>query len=124
MSDDFVRTVGERSLSKLYEEAVTLISKGMLRSNVLKLKLTINTLHIVLMPLSSQNEVYNKLYSLAQRRWHEAQEKEGRLPPAVPSPESYDILVNWFSELNNVIDDNHLLFTANLTYQEGRDEYD
>ncbi len=124
MSDDFIRTVGERSLSKLYEEAVTLISKGMFRNNVIRLKYVLKTLHLVLLPLSSQNEAYNKLYALVQKRWSEAQEKEARLSPATPSPVSYDVLVNWFSDLNNVIDDNHLLFTTNLTYQEGREEDD
>lgn len=124
MSDDFIRTVGERSLSKLYAEAVTLISQGMLRNNVIRLKYVLRTLHIVLLPLSSQNEPYNKLYTLVQKRWLEAQEKEARFSPATPSPLSYDVLVNWFSELNNVIDDNHLLFATNLTYQEREDEDD
>ena len=48
--DDFVRTVGERSLTKLYDEATTLISKGAGMKNVLQLKNVLTAMDLVLEP--------------------------------------------------------------------------
>ena len=48
--DDFVRTVGERSLTKLYDEATTLISKGAGMRNVIQLKNVLAAIDLVLEP--------------------------------------------------------------------------
>ena len=48
--DDFVRTVGERSLTKLYDEATTLISKGAGMRNVIQLKNVLTAMDLVLEP--------------------------------------------------------------------------
>ena len=48
--DAFVRTVGQRSQTKLYDEATTLISKGAGMRNVLQLKNVLTAMDLVLEP--------------------------------------------------------------------------
>ena len=56
--DDFTRTVGERSLTKLYDGATTLISKGPGMRNVIQLKSVLTAMDLVLEPLSRANMDY------------------------------------------------------------------
>ena len=48
--DAFVRTVGQRSQTKLYDEATTLISKGAGMRNVIQLKNVLAAIDLVLEP--------------------------------------------------------------------------
>jgi hypothetical protein len=50
--DAFVRTVGQRSQTKLYDKATTLISKGAGMRNVLQLKNVLTAMDLALEPLS------------------------------------------------------------------------
>ncbi len=116
--DDFVRTVGEKSLSKLYDEATTLISKGSNMKNVAQLKYVLKAMHLVIEPLSKDNVDYRQAYVVIRKELKEAVTKEGNKAIVDSAPLTYDVLTKWFTELNAVIDDNNLLFSSSSVFQE------
>ena len=128
--DDFVRTVGERSLAKLYDEATNLIAKGSLMKNVMQLKSVLTAMDLVLEPLSHANMDYREARRIIQKELKDALDKEGKKGIVEPAPLLYSVLTDWFRHLNYVIDDNNLLFTSSMVFQEndpdkwGRDEDD
>jgi hypothetical protein len=116
--DDFVRTVGERSLTKLYDEATTLISKGSLIRNVAQLKNVLIAMDLVLEPLSKSNTDYRATLSRIREELKDAETKEGKRSIVESAPAIYTVLTDWFRHLNYVIDDNNLLFSSSMVYQE------
>ncbi len=128
--DDFVRTVGERSLAKLYDEATNLIAKGSLMKNVMQLKSVLTAMDLVLEPLSQANMDYREARGIIEKELKDALNKEGKKGIVEPAPLLYSVLTDWFRHLNYVIDDNNLLFTSSMVFQEndpdkwGRDEDD
>jgi hypothetical protein len=116
--DDFVRTVGERSLAKLYDEATNLIAKGSLMKNVTQLKSVLTAMDLVLEPLSHANIDYRKARSAIMKELKDAQDKDGKKGIIEPAPAIYTVLTDWFRHLNYVIDDNNLLFTSSMVFQE------
>ncbi|MHB8559946.1 MAG: hypothetical protein ACYDAP_02095 [Thermoplasmataceae archaeon] len=116
--DDFVRTVGERSLTKLYDEATTLISKGSLIRNVAQLKNVLTAMDLVLEPLSKSNTDYRATLSRIREELKDAETKEGKRSIIDSAPAIYAVLTDWFRHLNYVIDDNNLLFSSSMVYQE------
>jgi hypothetical protein len=116
--DDFVRTVGERSLTKLYDEATTLISKGSLIRNVAQLKNVLIAMDLVLEPLSKSNTDYRATLSRIKEELKDAETKEGKRSIVESAPAIYTVLTDWFRHLNYVIDDNNLLFSSSMVYQE------
>ena len=116
--DDFVRTVGERSLTKLYDEATTLISKGAGMRNVLQLKNVLTAMDLVLEPLSKANMEYREAFSRIRVELKEAESREGKKAIVDAAPTIYNVLADWFRHLNYVIDDNNLLFASSIVYQE------
>jgi cyclopropane fatty-acyl-phospholipid synthase-like methyltransferase len=116
--DDFVRTVGERSLTKLYDEATTLISKGSLIRNVAQLKNVLTAMDLVLEPLSKSNTDYRATLSRIREELKDAETKEGKRSIVDSAPAIYTVLTDWFRHLNYVIDDNNLLFSSSMVYQE------
>jgi hypothetical protein len=120
--DDFVRTVGERSLTKLYDEATTLISKGTLFRNVVQLKNVLTAMDLVLEPLSRANVEYVTALSRIREKLKDAEAKEGKRAIVDSVPAIYAVLTEWFRQLNYVIDDNNLLFSSSMVYQENDPE--
>lgn len=120
--DEFVRTVGEKSLSKLYEEATTLISKGAVMRNVIQLKSVLNAMHLVLEPLSKANYEYREALNRIKKELKEAETKESKTPIVDSAPLLYSVLSDWFRHLNYVIDDNNLLFSSASVFQESNAE--
>ncbi len=118
MTDDFVRTVGEKALSKLYDEATTLISRGPGIKNVFQLKDVLTAMHLVLEPLSKANVDYVQARKRISEDLKNAMQTEGKKAIVDSSPMMYGILAGWFRELNAVIDDNNLLFASSAVYQE------
>ena len=118
MTDDFVRTVGEKALSKLYNEATTLISRGPGIKNVFQLKDVLTAMHLVLEPLSKANVDYVQARKRISEDLKNAMQTEGKKAIVDSSPMLYGILAGWFRELNAVIDDNNLLFASSAVYQE------
>ena len=116
--DDFVRTVGERSLTKLYDEPTTLISKGSGMRNVLQLKNVLTAMDLVLEPLSKANMDYRESLTRIREELKEAEAKEGKKAIVDSAPAIYYVLTDWFRHLNYVIDDNNLLFSSSMVYQE------
>lgn len=116
--DDFIRTVGERSLTKLYDEATTLISKGSGMRNVMQLKNVLTAMDLVLEPLSKANFDYRESFSRIRKELKEAEDKEGKKAIVDSAPAIYAVLTDWFRHLNYVIDDNNLLFASSMVYQE------
>lgn len=116
--DDFVRTVGERSLAKLYDEATNLIAKGSLMKNVMQLKSVLTAMDLVLEPLSHANMDYREARRIIQKELKDALDKEGKKGIVEPAPLLYSVLTDWFRHLNYVIDDNNLLFTSSMVFQE------
>ena len=116
--DDFVRTVGERSLANLYDEATTLISKGPLISNVSQLKSVLTAMDLLLEPLSKSNVEYMESVTRIRNNLREAEIKEGKRAIVHPAPAIYAVLTDWFRQLNYVIDDNNFLFSSSMVYQE------
>ena len=116
--DDFVRTVGERSLAKLYDEATNLIAKGSLMKNVMQLKSVLTAMDLVLEPLSHANMDYREARRIIQKELKDALDKEGKKGIVEPAPLLYSVLTDWFRHLNYVIDDNNLLFTSTMVFQE------
>lgn len=116
--DDSVRTVGEKSLSKLYDEATTLISKGPGIRNVMQLRNALTPMDLVLKPLSNANMDYvHAARRISEELWN-AMQTEGKKAVIDSSPILYETLTEWFSALNDVIDDNNLLFASSSVYQE------
>ena len=118
MTDDFIRTVGEKSLSKLYDEATTLISKGPSMNNVFQLKNVLTAMDLVLEPLSKANMDYIQARKRISEDLKNAMQTERKKAIVDSSPILYGILAGWFRELNAVIDDNNLLFSSSAVYQE------
>lgn len=118
MTDDFIRTVGEKSLSKLYDEATTLISKGPGMNNVFQLKNVLTAMDLVLEPLSKANMDYIQARKRISEDLKNAMQTERKKAIVDSSPILYGILAGWFRELNAVIDDNNLLFSSSAVYQE------
>ncbi len=116
--DDFIRTVGERSLTKLYDEATTLISKGSGMRNVMQLKNVLTAMDLVLEPLSKANMDYRESFSRIRKELKEAEDREGKKAIVDSAPTIYNVLTDWFRHLNYVIDDNNLLFASSMVYQE------
>jgi hypothetical protein len=116
--DDFVRTVGERSLAKLYDEATTLISKGPGMRNVAQLKSVLTAMDLVLEPLSRANMDYRESFSRILKELKDAEAREGKKAVVDSAPAIYTVLTDWFRHLNYVIDDNNLLFGSSMVYQE------
>ncbi|EQB67099.1 MAG: hypothetical protein AMDU2_EPLC00006G0656 [Thermoplasmatales archaeon E-plasma] len=116
--DDFVRTVGERSLTKLYDEATTLISKGPGMKYVSRLKSVLIAMDLVLEPLSKANVDYRESLKRVRSELKEAEIREGKMAIVDSAPGIYNALTDWFRNLNNVIDDNNLLFASSMVYQE------
>ena len=116
--DDFVRTVGERSLSKLYNEATTLIAKGSGIKNVFMLKNVLIAMDLVIEPLSTANMEYKKALSVIRKDLKDAELKEAKRAIIDSAPLMYSILCEWFRNLNYVVDDNNLLFATSSVYQE------
>ena len=142
--DDFVRTVGERSLAKLYDRVTILIAQGPKREgfSVMELKHVLTAMHLVLEPISRSNMDYTRSYRLAQeeiskallQRDSEVEQINREMDTnkkslmdanfEMRSAEKdyylilYNILLKWFSALNDVIDDNNLLFASSMVYQE------
>jgi hypothetical protein len=122
MTDDFVRTVGERSLTKLYDEATTLICKGTLFRNVAQLKNVLIAMDLVLEPLSRANADYVSSLKRIREELKEAEAREGKKAIVDSAPSIYEALTDWFRQLNYVIDDNNLLFSSSMVYQENDPE--
>jgi hypothetical protein len=120
--DDLVRTVGERSLTKLYDESTTLISKGALIRNVMQLKNVLTAMDLVLEPLSRANMDYRAAASKIREDLKKAEAKEGKRAIVDSAPAIYAVLTDWFRHLNYVIDDNNLLFSSSMVYQENDPE--
>ena len=116
--DDFVRTVGERSLTKLYDEATTLISKGPGMRNVTQLKNVLTAMYLVIEPLSKNNTDYRQGFTRIKEELKEAESREGKRAIVDSAPAIYIVLTNWFRHLNSVIDDNNLLFSSTMVYPE------
>ncbi len=116
--DDFIRTVGERSLTKLYDGATTLISKGAGMRNVIQLKNVLTAMDLVLEPLSKANMEYRESLSRIRTELKDAEAKEGKKAIIDSAPAIYYVLTDWFRHLNCVIDDNNLLFSSSMVYQE------
>ena len=116
--EDFVRTVGERSLAKLYDEATNLIAKGSLMKYVMQLKSVLTAMDLVLEPLSQANVDYRQSRAVIVKELKDAQDKEGKKGIIEPAPAIYNVLTDWFRHLNYVIDDNNLLFMSSMVYQE------
>ncbi len=120
--DDFVRTVGERSLTKLYDQATTLISQGSGLKNVLRLKNVLVTMNLVLEPLSRENEDYVESLKRIREQLKDAEAKEATKAIVDSAPAIYAVLLDWFRHLNYVVDDNNLLFLSSNVYQERADQ--
>ncbi|MCL4332046.1 MAG: hypothetical protein M1162_00805 [Candidatus Thermoplasmatota archaeon] len=116
--DDFIRTVGEKSLSKLYDEATTLIARGPGMKHVIPLKNVLTAMDLVLGPLSEANMEYVRALKLISEELRKAMPIEGKRSIVDSSSLLYGILTDWFRELNAVIDDNNLLFSSSSVYQE------
>ena len=116
--DDFVKTVGEKSLSKLYNEATTLIASGPGIKYVTQLRYVLTSMDLVLWPLSKGNTDYVQALKRLKEELQKAMHTEGRKAFMDSSTVLYTILTEWFTELNEVIDDNNLLFSSSGVYQE------
>lgn len=116
--DNFVRTVGERSLAKLYDQATNLIAKGSLMKYVMQLKSVLTAMDLVLEPLSQANMDYRDARSAIMKDLKAAGDKDGRKGIIEPVPAIYAALTDWFRHLNYVIDDNNLLFASSMVFQE------
>lgn len=122
MTDDFIRTVGEKSLSKLYDEATTLIARGAGMREVSQLRNVLKAMDLVLGPLSESNMNYVHARKRIDEEFRKAMPVESKRAIVDSSPILYGILTDWFRELNAVIDDNNLLFSSSTVYQENETE--
>ena len=116
--DDFVHTVGERSLAKLYNQATTLLAAGPSVRVTNQLQYVLTTMSLVLGPLSSANIDFQQAMKHIRNQLKEAIKKEGRKAIIENAPLTFEVLQEWFRELNMVIDDNNLLFASSSVYQE------
>lgn len=116
--EEFIRTVGERSLTKLYDQATTLLALGQSMRNVTRLRNVLAAIDLVIGPLSANNIEFQEAKKYIMEQMKSAIEKEGRKAVVESAPLTFGVLKDWFRELNMVIDDNNLLFASSSVYQE------
>ena len=116
--DNFVPTVGEKSLSKLYDQATTLLAAGPLVIHVTQLKNVLSAMDLVLGPLSDANIDFQQAKKYIKEELKNALDIESKKAIVEYAPLTFNVLQEWFKELNMVIDDNNLLFASSSVYQE------
>jgi hypothetical protein len=116
---DYPITVGERTLANLYAQVTSLLTKGVSVGNVDHIHSVIQTMDLVLYPLSKNNLSYKEIYEKIRIQLNAARKQEhGSAGTAAPM--TYRVLAEWFNQLNIIIDDNGLLFSTSTVAQ---DEY-
>ena len=120
--DDFAPTVGEKSLSKLYDQATTLLAAGPLVKTVSQLKNVLSAMDLVLGPLSTANVDFqhakkyinnqNLSYSHGEddtylKEYKEIKEKIAQIsrdyyPSERYVMEAYEVLHEWLGSLSRL----------------------
>lgn len=118
--EDFARTVGERSLTKLYDQATSLLASGPSVRDVNRLKNVLSAMDLVIGPLSAENIDFQEARKYIMAELGKALDREGRKAIVDTAPLTFKVLQEWFMELNKIIDDNNLLFASSSVYSETR----
>ena len=93
-------------------------SKGSLVIVTLPFLNVLTAMDLVLEPLSKSNTDYRATLSRIREELKDAETKEGKRSIVDSAPAIYAVLTDWFRHLNYVIDDNNLLFSSSMVYQE------